>query len=92
VMYALVNLFAYVLQSMLPPAIEGLTLSNELNVNTSTIFDSIEAEKEMANAADMSGAVSRPGNNSNNVSALDRNLASAGKSLNSAKNMATLRV
>jgi hemoglobin-like flavoprotein len=92
VMYAWVNLFAYVLQSMLPPAIEGLTLSNELNVNTSTIFDSIEAEKEMANAADMSGAVSRPGNNSNNVSALDRNLASAGKSLNSAKNMATLRV
>jgi hemoglobin-like flavoprotein len=39
VMYAWVNLFAYVLKLMLPPALEGLTLPTELNVNTSTIFD-----------------------------------------------------
>jgi hemoglobin-like flavoprotein len=39
VMYAWVNLFAFVLKLMLPPALEGLTLPTELNVNTSTIFD-----------------------------------------------------
>lgn len=42
VMHAWVNLFAFVLQSMLPPAIEGLTLANELNVNTSSIFDVVD--------------------------------------------------
>jgi hemoglobin-like flavoprotein len=97
VMYAWVNLFAYVLQSMLPPAIEGLTLSNELNVNTSTIFDSVEADSNaMANSADLNG-VSRPegasgGKMSAHVSGFDRNLLSVGKSLNSAKNISTLRV
>jgi hemoglobin-like flavoprotein len=39
VMRAWVNLFAFILKSMLPPAIKGSTLTDEINVNTNTIFD-----------------------------------------------------
>ena len=51
VMEAWVNLFAFVLQSMLPPAITGLVVETELNINTSSEFDNgklaQEADAEM---------------------------------------------
>jgi hemoglobin-like flavoprotein len=87
VMYAWVNLFAYVLQSMLPPAIEGLTLTNELNVNTSTIFDAVETHQEVSNTDASVGSGSGNRVKSSNVPvSYDRGLASIGKSLNSSKN------
>jgi hemoglobin-like flavoprotein len=39
VMEAWVNLFAYVMQGMLPPAIKGQVVETELNINTSSAFD-----------------------------------------------------
>ena len=81
VMYAWVNVFAYVLQSMLPPAIEGLTLTNELNVNTSTIFDAVETHQEVSSADANVNRTKSP-----NIPSYDRGLVSVGKSLNSSKN------
>jgi hemoglobin-like flavoprotein len=39
VMEAWVNLFAYVMQGMLPPAIKGQVVETELNVNTSNVLE-----------------------------------------------------
>jgi hemoglobin-like flavoprotein len=65
VMYAWVNLFAYVMKLMLPPAIEGLTLPTELNVNTSMDCDVFEGRLPASNLA--TATVDVPGDPSSSV-------------------------
>lgn len=48
VMEAWVNLFAFILRSMLPPAIEGQVVENEMNVNTSSEFAAGKVLEEVA--------------------------------------------
>mmetsp|Transcript_14118 Transcript_14118/g.14740 ORF Transcript_14118/g.14740 Transcript_14118/m.14740 type:complete len:277 (+) Transcript_14118:58-888(+) len=87
VMHSWVNLFAFVLQSMLPPAIEGLTLANELNVNTSSIFDTVETQNEVFSKS-QNYQPNSVGIFSNRQTYSDRNIISTGmgKSLSSSKN------
>jgi hemoglobin-like flavoprotein len=48
VMEAWVNLFAYVMRSMLPPAIKDQVVETELNVNTASEFDAGRVAEEVA--------------------------------------------
>jgi hypothetical protein len=47
VMESWVNLFAYVMKSMLPPAIKGQVVETELNINTSSGFDANRVAMEV---------------------------------------------
>lgn len=49
VMEAWVNLFAFVLKSMLPPAIKGSVVETEININTSSEFDNSKISNEVRN-------------------------------------------
>jgi hemoglobin-like flavoprotein len=52
VMEAWVNLFAYVMQGMLPPAIRGQVVETELNINTSSEFNSGKVAEEIQDFED----------------------------------------
>ena len=53
VMEAWVNLFAYVMKSMLPPAIKGQVLEHELNINTSSEFSAGRVAEEVREAEEV---------------------------------------
>ena len=46
VMEAWVNLFAFILRSMLPVAIKGIVVETELNINSATDFDNEKIAKQ----------------------------------------------
>jgi hemoglobin-like flavoprotein len=52
VMEAWVNMFAFVLQSMLPPALKDLVVETELNANTSSEFQDSRVAAEIAEVED----------------------------------------
>ncbi len=53
VMESWVNLFAFVMQSMLPPAINGQVVENELNINTSSEFSGGAVAKQVSEMAEV---------------------------------------
>lgn len=59
VMEAWVNLFAYVMQGMLPPAIKGQVVETELNVNTSDEFNQGGTANEIISLRDNSQSKSQ---------------------------------
>jgi hypothetical protein len=52
VMEAWVNLFAFVMKSMLPPAIKGQVVETELNINTSSEFENGKIAAEVSAVED----------------------------------------